>query len=215
VANRGKCGGAALLIALAMACVTAPPVARPASSTSDRATDSQRYKTIEDFELSDQDGMPFRFRQLRGKPALVFFGFTHCPDVCPATLARLVVVTNAIDPKADSATIVMISVDGDRDTPAAMKAYLAQLSPRCIGLTGDPHAVRQIAAQFPAVFFKGLPEKPGGPYAVQHTSQVYLIDRRGRLRATFLDESIDAMRRAIAAVANENYEAAGSTAPVQ
>jgi len=215
MANRGTGGGAALLIALTLTCAAAPPVARPASSTSVRAEDAQRYKTIDDFELTDQDGMPFRFSQLRGKPALVFFGFTHCPDVCPATLAKLVLVTHAADPKADSATLVMISVDGDRDTPAAMKAYLAQLSPRCIGLTGDPHAVRQIAAQFPAVFFKGLPEKPGGPYAVEHTSQVYLIDRRGRLRATFLNESIDAMRRAIAAISNESYEAAAPTAPVR
>ena len=97
----------------------------------------------------------------------------------------------------------MISVDGDRDSPAAMKAYLAQVSPRFMGLTGDPRTVRGIAAQFSAVFFKGLPAKPGGPYLVEHTSQIYLIDRHGRLRVTFFDASIDAMRRATTAVADE------------
>jgi protein SCO1/2 len=97
----------------------------------------------------------------------------------------------------------MISVDGDRDSPEAMKAYLAQVSPRSMGLTGDPRAVRAIAAQFSAVFFKGIPDRPGAPYLVQHTSQVYLIDRQGRLRASFSDASIDAMRRATIAIADE------------
>jgi cytochrome oxidase Cu insertion factor (SCO1/SenC/PrrC family) len=101
----------------------------------------------------------------------------------------------------------MISVDGDRDNPEAMKNYLVQISPRCIGLTGAPQAVRRIATQFSALFFRGIPDRPGDPYFVQHSSQIYLIDRQNRLRATFYDASIDAMRRATAAIAEEAPEA--------
>jgi protein SCO1/2 len=91
----------------------------------------------------------------------------------------------------------MISVDGERDAPAAMKAYLDALSADFIGLTGEPRTVRQIAEGFSAVFFKGLPAGQSGHYVVDHTSQVYLADAEGRLRATFFDASVEQMARTI------------------
>ncbi len=185
---------------------SAVPTERPERAFTNPAATAQPPKSIEDFELVDQESKPFRFSQLRGRSALVFFGFTHCPDVCPSTLAKFRLLTDSADGKTDSTAFVMISVDGDRDTPAVLKDYLAQLAPRCIGLTGDPRAVRQIAAQFSAVFFKGLPDKPGGPYVVQHTSQIYLIDGHGRLRATFIDASVDTLRHAVSAIADETPE---------
>ena len=199
-----------LTVALLSACAAAH--ASAATSGLDQVATTHPPKPIEDFELTNQEGKPFRFSQLRGAPALVFFGFTHCPDVCPSTLAKLALLTDSADLRLRSTALVMVSVDGDRDTPSVMKAYLAQVSPRCIGLTGAPHTVRDIAAQFSAVFFKGFPDKPGGPYLVQHTTQIYLVDRQGRLRATFLDASIDAMRRAAAAIADEQQGPA-SAAP--
>lgn len=96
--------------------------------------------------------------------------------------------------------VVMISVDGGRDTPAVMKAYLEPLSDQFIGLTGDPKAVRKIAAGFSAVFFKGLPADNSGAYLVEHTSQIYLVDDQGRLRATFFDASVEAMSEATRAI---------------
>ncbi len=93
--------------------------------------------------------------------------------------------------------VIMISVDGDRDTPAALKAYLAPLSKDFIGLTGDPRTVRGIAANFSAVFFKGLPADNSGNYLVEHTSQVYLVDAQGRLHATFFDASVERMSRTV------------------
>ena len=192
---------------LAIAGVTfasTPPPTRPMSSSSDRIAFTQPPKPIEDFELIDQDGRPFAFSQLKGQPALLFFGFTHCPDVCPATLAKLALLADSGDRKEDHTALVMISIDGDRDDPAAMKDYLARVSPRCLGLTGDPRTVRRIAAQFSAVFFKGLPDAPGGPYLVEHTSQIYLVDGQGRLRASFFDAPIDAIRRTVASVAHES-----------
>jgi len=200
---RGSACLIAMLMTLAAATVNiATPLAvGQAAASSDRVVIAQPPKAINDFELVDQEGHPFKFSQLRNQPALVFFGFTHCPDVCPATLARLRALTDTRDHELRNVQVVMISVDGDRDSPATMKAYLAQISPRFMGLTGDPRKVREIAAQFPAVFFKGLPDKPGGAYGVEHTSQVCLIDRQGRLRASFYDAPVEAMEQVLRSVA--------------
>lgn len=149
---------------------------------------------IEDFALTDQQGQPFRFSSLRGHPAFVFFGFSRCPDVCPLTMMELRTVREIAGGALDGAHVVMISVDGGRDSPADLKAFLAPLSPDFIGLTGDPRRVRDIAAQFTAVFVKGIHDRSGN-YTVQHTSQVYLIDSDGRLRATFFNAPAGAMAK--------------------
>jgi protein SCO1 len=153
---------------------------------------------LADFELIDQNGHPFRLSERKGANALIFFGFAHCPDICPATLYKLKLLTDTLRQDGGSApAVIMISVDGDRDTPAALKAYLAPLSKDFIGLTGDPRTVRAIAANFSAVFFKGLPADNSGRYLVEHTSQVYLVDAQGRLHATFFDASVERMSQTV------------------
>ncbi len=147
---------------------------------------------IADFALTDHTGKPRSFSSLRGEPALVFFGFSHCPGVCPTTLARLKSLHQSRNGALKAARIVLISVDGDRDTPAALKDYLAPLSPDFIGLTGDPKATTKIAAQFSAVFFKEPPGKDGN-YNVMHSTQVFVVDKAGRLRASFVDASLENM----------------------
>src|SRR5262245_19190094 len=144
---------------------------------------------VADFTLTDQAGKPRAFSSLRGEPVLVFFGFTHCANVCPMTMARLKSLHAAEGGTLKSARIVMISVDGDRDTPAAMKSYLEPLSRDFIGLTGDPKATARIAAGFAAVFFKE-PAGKDGSYNVMHSTQVFAVDKAGRLRASFGDTSI-------------------------
>lgn len=167
----------------------------------DRVRIAETPLQLDDFQLTDQRGEAFRFSRLRGETALVFFGFTHCPSICPAAMFKLRVVTDSLrDGGVPVPTVVMISADGDRDTPAVMKAYLAPLSDRFIGLTGDPKAVRKIAAGFSAVFFKGLPADSSGIYLVEHTSQVYLVDDQGRLRATFFEASVEEMSQATRAI---------------
>jgi protein SCO1/2 len=156
---------------------------------------------LDDFELTDQAGQAFRLSRLRGRSALVFFGFTHCPGICPTALFKLKLLTESLrDGGGPEPAVVMISVDGDRDTPAVLKAYLEPLSEQFIGLTGDPKLVRKIAANFSAVFFKGLPADNSGNYLVDHTYQVYLIDDQGRLRATFFDASVEEMSQATRAI---------------
>ena len=149
---------------------------------------------LADFTLTDQAGKARAFSSLRGQPVLVFFGFTHCANVCPLTMARLKALHRAEGGKLKAARVVMISVDGERDTPAAMKAYLEPLSRDFIGLTGDPKATANIAAGFAAVFFKE-PAGKDGSYNVMHSTQVFAVDKAGRLRASFADASIEDMAK--------------------
>ncbi len=149
---------------------------------------------IADFTLTDQDGKPFAFSKLQGSNVLVFFGFTSCPSICPTAMYKLKLVTEAVRKDGGAVPkVVLISVDGDRDTPGVMKDYVGRFSDRFLGLTGDPKDVRKIAAQFKAVFFKGLPSDNSGSYLVEHSSQVYLMDAKGRLRATFFDAGVEEM----------------------
>jgi protein SCO1/2 len=147
---------------------------------------------IADFTLTDQDGKPRAFSSLRGEPALVFFGFTHCPNVCPAQLGRLKLLHESGGGALKDVRIVLVSVDGERDTPARLRAFLGPLSADFIGLTGNPKATSEIAARFAAVFFKE-PAAKDGSYNVLHTTQVFAVDKAGRLRASFNDASLDDM----------------------
>jgi protein SCO1/2 len=168
-----------------------------------RVLDVDPPKVITDFELIDQDDQPFRLSTLKGSPVLLFFGFTNCPDVCPLTLGQLQVIAGSHDKALGEVRVVMISVDGDRDKPADLKRYLEPVSSKFIGLTGDPRRVRDIAGQFSAVFFKGMLRDSSGRYLVEHTSQVYLLDRQGRLRSTFFNATVDEMSTTTRQVALE------------
>jgi protein SCO1/2 len=148
-------------------------------------------KTVADFQLTDDEGKPFRLSSLQGKPALIFFGFAHCPDVCPAALQKLSLLRKSAPKEMAKVHVVMISVDGDRDTPQSMHAYLARYSPDFIGLVGPPADVRKIASDFSASFFKGQVRDSQGTYNVEHTSRVYVLDRKGRLRAELYDAPVE------------------------
>jgi protein SCO1/2 len=145
---------------------------------------------LADFTLTDHDGRPRAFSSLRGQPALVFFGFTHCPNVCPAQLGRLKLLHESGDGALKPVHIVLVSVDGDRDTPARLRSFLGPLSSDFIGLTGNPRSTSEIAARFAAVFFKE-PAAKDGSYNVLHSTQVFAVDKAGRLRASFNDASLE------------------------
>ena len=170
--------------------------------TLERVTVLPAPKLIPDFSLTDQNGLPRTLSSLRGKPLLIFFGFTHCPDVCPAALLKLNLLHKMNGGALRSARVIMISVDGERDTPAVMKKYLASLSPDFIGLTGNPRAVGNIAARFAAVAFKEPPDKDGN-YKFFHSGQVFVLDKGGRLRAAFFDASLDNMATVTALLIGE------------
>ena len=164
---------------------------------SDRVRLSEPPALVPGFTLTDQDGQPFTSKQLRGKAALVFFGFTNCPNVCPPTMQKLRQVQRSLTAEQLAIDCVLISVDGSRDTPEVMREYLEPFMPGFIGLTGDPRLVRDIAAGFSAVFFKGMPNDDSGGYLVEHSSQVYLLDREGLLRATFYNAAADEIEEVV------------------
>lgn len=130
------------------------------------------------FQLVDTQGRPVTEKALLGKPSVVFFGFTYCPEVCPTTLTELSAAMKALGRDADKLNVVIVSVDPERDTPAQMKLYLSSFDPRIQGFTGTPEAVAQAAKAY-RVFYKKVPLEGGG-YTVDHSSAIYLFDRKGR-----------------------------------
>lgn len=192
-----------LMAALAVAVVVFAHAPAEASAPDPAVALTEPPQPITDFTLTDHTGRPFAFSQLKGRPVLIFFGFTNCPDACPSAMAKLLVVSRSEDPAVREARVVFISTDGERDTPAVLRKYLAGLSPDFIGLTGPPKQVSQVAARFLAVFFRGRAADSAGNYLVEHSDQIYLLDRAGNLRATFFDPPVDTLARVTGQVARE------------
>ncbi|MGJ5176067.1 SCO family protein [Bradyrhizobium oligotrophicum] len=135
------------------------------------------------FQLTDQSGAVVTEKSLEGRPSLIFFGFTHCPDVCPTSLFEISEVLRAMGKDADGVNAYFISVDPERDNPAAMKDYLASFDPRLKGLTGDPEVLAKVLTEY-RVYAKKVPLKDGD-YTMDHTALIYLMDRNGRFVAPF------------------------------
>ena len=135
------------------------------------------------FKLMDQDGKQITERDLKGRPSLVFFGFTHCPEVCPTTLFDISEVLNKLGPDAAKVNAVFITVDPERDTPAALKDYLASFNPRLVGVGGDADELAKVAKEY-RVYYKKVPTKDGD-YTMDHTAIVYLMDKNGQFVAPF------------------------------
>jgi len=135
------------------------------------------------FHLEDQNGKPVSDADMKGRPFLVFFGFTHCPDVCPTTLFDVSQVLHQLGKDADRAGALFITVDPERDTPAVLKEYLSNFDPHLRGLTGDPAAVAAAIKAY-RVYAKKVP-LDNGDYTMDHTAVVYLMDRDGQFVAPF------------------------------
>jgi protein SCO1/2 len=135
------------------------------------------------FRLVDQAGGEITEADLRGKPSLVFFGFTHCPDVCPTALFDMSEVLTRLGPDAGKVNVLFVTVDPERDTPAQLKEYLSSFDPHLKGLTGEPAAVADMLRAY-RVYAKKVP-LDGGGYTMDHTALVYLMDKEGRFVAPF------------------------------
>jgi protein SCO1/2 len=135
------------------------------------------------FKLTDQNGKTITEKDLKGHPSLVFFGFTHCPEVCPTTLFDISEVLNKLGPDAGKVNAVFITVDPERDTPAVMKDYLSSFDPRVVGVTGDPAAIAAVEKSY-RVYAKKVPLEDGN-YTMDHTALVYLMDKDGHFVAPF------------------------------
>ncbi|MCJ2036523.1 SCO family protein [Methylobacterium sp. J-068] len=130
------------------------------------------------FTLTNQDGQRVTERDYAGRTHLVFFGFTHCPDVCPTTLQQIGDVLRALGPKGKDTRALFIAVDPERDTPEALKAYLASFDPRIVGLTGTPEEVSAAVKAYRA-YVRKVPTKDGD-YTMEHTALVYVMNGQNR-----------------------------------
>jgi protein SCO1/2 len=138
-------------------------------------------KAVADFRLLDATGQPFTRQDLIGRPALVFFGFTHCPDVCPTTLLKLARISRAA--AVPDLRVLFVSIDPQRDTPPVLGMYVHAFDAAFEGLTGDAATIARLAANFSIAVNRV--ELPGGDYTMDHSAVVFLLDRQAHMVAIF------------------------------
>lgn len=144
----------------------------------------QSPQPIANFTLTDAHGNPVSLRDFRGKVVLLYFGYTYCPDVCPATLTELKQAMAQLGKRAGDVQTIMVSVDPERDTPQALQEYVSYFDPSFIGLTGTESEV--LAAATPlGVFFEKSEGTAATGYLIDHTATVLVIDRKGYLRLVY------------------------------
>ena len=134
-----------------------------------------------ELNLLDHNGKARTLADFRGKVVVLFFGFVHCPDVCPATLSELAAVARELGKDADRMQVLFVTVDPERDTPEVLRQYVPAFDPRFLGLYGDAEATERAAREF-KIFYQKQPLKGTRSYSVDHSAGTYIIDRQGRLR---------------------------------
>jgi protein SCO1 len=135
------------------------------------------------FNLIDENGKPITDQDMKGRPFVVFFGYRHCPDICPTTLFEMSEVMRVLGKEADRVGALFITVDPERDTPEGMKDYLSSFDPHLHGATGDAKAIDAVVKAY-RVYAKKVPTDKGD-YSMDHTALVYLMDKQGRFVAPF------------------------------
>lgn len=133
------------------------------------------------FTLTDGSGAEVTAAAYRGKTVLVFFGYTHCPDVCPTTLGHLSQVLKRLGPEADAVRVLFVSVDPQRDTPKLLKNYAAAFAPQVVGLTGTDAQLTDVVKRYRVAYRHDKPDARGD-YAVYHSSAIFIFDAEGNAR---------------------------------
>jgi len=138
------------------------------------------------FELVDQSGAPITEAAFRGRPTALFFGFTHCPEVCPTTLYELDGWLKQVDPDGDKIGAYFITVDPERDTPELLGEYVSGVTDRVTAISGSPEKINEVVRGF-NIYAKKVPvdvKNPEGDYTMDHTASVFLLDAQGRFKST-------------------------------
>ncbi len=143
------------------------------------------------FKLASSSGGELSSDELKGTPFVVFFGYTHCPDICPETISDVSTWLDALGPEGKEMKALFISIDPERDSVASLKDYLSSFSDRIVGLTGSPDEIAQVAKEY-RVYYAKHPTKDGD-YTMDHSAVIYLMDREGKLAGTLtFDEKKEA-----------------------
>lgn len=154
-----------------------------------KSTDITGVDYGKSLQLTDHTGRARTLQDFRGKAVVLFFGFTHCPDVCPTTLAEVAQAIKQLGPDGDRVQVLFVTVDPERDRPEALAKYVTAFDPRFLGLYGDAEATRRAAQEFKIYYEK---RKTGDSYSVDHSGQSYVIDPQGRLRLLVRPDRIGA-----------------------
>jgi protein SCO1/2 len=173
-------------VALFAGVYVARMLGEPAVPSLEAGTSLPQPRVLEDFSLVDTHGVPASLATLRGHPTLVFFGFTHCPDVCPMTLALLAAVQKQVvarDARLARLKIALISVDPERDTPQQLGSYIAAFHGDFIGLTGSSPGIVQASKSFGVAAARV--DLGGGNYTMDHSATVFALDSQARIVAVF------------------------------
>jgi protein SCO1/2 len=137
-----------------------------------------------DFELTASHGQKISLKDFEGKIVMLYFGYTFCPDVCPATLFELRSALELLGQQADEVQTIMISVDPERDTPEMLAEYVAHFHPSFIGVTGSPEEIAEVATLY-GIFYEAHEGTAATGYLVDHTATVMVIDQSGHLKLVF------------------------------
>ncbi len=135
-----------------------------------------------EFNLTNDLGKPVTAATFHGKVVVLYFGYTHCPDVCPLTLVHLHTVLQKLGKDADDVRVLFVTVDPIRDTVPVLHQYVSAFDPRIVGLTGTQDALAKLAKRYRAFFQRETPKTSTGDYEVTHSSAIYIFDREGRAR---------------------------------
>jgi protein SCO1 len=147
-----------------------------------------------DFALVDENNEVFSSSSLKGQPYVIFFGFTHCPDICPTTLFEITQLLEALGDKADKLKVLFVTVDPARDTPEQLKQYMSAFDPRIVALTGTEAQISDVEKKY-----RIFAEKVGtseGDYTMNHTATVFLFDANGTLASTLTWQESEETRAA-------------------
>ena len=146
-----------------------------------RATDITGADFGRDFALTDHTGKPRALADFRGRVVVMFFGFTHCPDVCPTTLAELAAVVKKLGTDGDRVQVLLVTVDPERDTPEVLSQYVTAFDPRFLALRGTAEETARVAKEFKIIYQKIAGVRPDS-YTMDHSAGTYIFDTQGRLR---------------------------------
>lgn len=163
----------------------APAPATESAPAEQHGTPLDPPRQLSDFALPSQDGTPLHVSDLRGNYVMLFFGYTHCPDVCPTTLSDFVLVKRAMGAASSQVRFVFVSVDGERDTPAVLARFLKAFDPTFIGLQGDDTTLGRVSKEYGLYYKKEQVAGTSEPYLVTHSASAYLLDRQGRMRMVY------------------------------
>jgi protein SCO1/2 len=134
------------------------------------------------FRMTSDLGKPVTAATYRGKVVVLYFGYTHCPDVCPLTLVHLHTVLQRLGKGADDVRILFVTVDPTRDTVPVLRQYVTAFDPRIVGLTGSQDEIAKLAKRYRSFYQRETPKTASGEYEVTHSSAIYIFDREGRAR---------------------------------